>query len=276
REREPGRGIHPGAAAGRGRDAAHAQHGECVSPSGDGTAHPVRRDGFSDRPFTEMKSLPVLRLPVALRPDPARVLIRPFQPSKDERARRICARVLALPENKAGALLAEVLAEFGERHLKIREFLRRRFLQVRHHLDTDTPLSEEREMLVGAYFTHEYSLESAALFNPSIVLHPDQNDLAPGSLRFVLSLRATGEGHISSITFRTGVLDARGGICINQPTRYCLEPMPVPHAAYDKDVFGRKLDELDLRGDFSRLVLEPLDPSFQMEDLQKSITAALL
>jgi len=86
--------------------------------------------------------------------------------------------------------------------------------------------------LLGAYFSHEYSLEAAALFNPSIVPHPDQSDLPPDTLRFVLSLRATGEGHISSITFRTGFLDAKNNITINPPTRYCLEPAQVTSAVF--------------------------------------------
>src|SRR5512141_359122 len=126
--------------------------------------------------------------------------------------------------------------------------------------------SRERALLLGAYFTHEYSLEAAALFNPSIVPHPDQSDLPPGALRFILSLRATGEGHISSITFRTGVLDAAGQPTLNAPTRYCLEPEQVPNASYDNRVFERKLQELGLVGDFSRQVLGALGSSFTLQD----------
>src|SRR6266699_5987058 len=105
---------------------------------------------------------------------------------------------------------------------------------------TDQVISEQRQLLIGSYFVCEYSLEAAALFNPSIVPHPDQSDLPLGSLRFILSLRATGEGHISSITFRTGFLDAVGNITINTPTRYCLEPAQVPNASYEKALFDRK------------------------------------
>src|SRR5260370_28354101 len=123
-----------------------------------------------------MKAASVKRTNVTLRPDRARVVIRPFQLANDQRAIKICARVIALPESEVHQLLAEVLAEFGERHLKIREFLIRRFEQVRPYLLTDQKLSEERELLLGAYFTHEYSLEAAALFNPSIVPHPDQSE----------------------------------------------------------------------------------------------------
>src|SRR5512135_2459233 len=190
-----------------------------------------------------MKAIHVQRAHLRLRPDPARVLVRPFYPTNDQRASRICSQVLALPEPEVHRLLEQVLTEFGERHLKIQEFLQRRYEQVRRHFVADQLLSEERQLLLAAYFTHEYSLEAAALFNPSIVLHPDQSDLAPGTLRFILSLRATGEGHISSITFRTGILDAEANITINSPTRYCLEPAQVPSASYEKFVFERKLQE---------------------------------
>src|SRR5262249_20181991 len=114
-----------------------------------------------------------------------------------------------------------------------------------------------------------------ALFNPSIVPHPDQSDLPPGGLRFVLSLRATGEGHISSIMFRTGVVDAQNNITINDPTRHCLEPATVPNAAYEKPIFARQLDDLGLSGDFSRQTLKDLRETFTHDELQAAITAAL-
>ena len=169
-----------------------------------------------------MKPITVKRSDVTLHPDRTRVLARPFNLTSTQRVTKICAQVIALPENEVETLLEQVEAEFGERHVKIREFLRRRFYQVRPLLRTTQKFSEERELLLGAYFTHEYSLEAAALFNPSIVPHPDQSDLPPGALRFILSLRATGEVHISSITFRTGVVEAHNNISINEPTRHCL------------------------------------------------------
>src|SRR5437899_4430578 len=116
-----------------------------------------------------MKAIHVQRTDVTLHPDRTRVLIRPFNLASGERVGKICAQVMALPESQVHALLAVVQAEFGERHLKIREFLKRRFEQVRHALRNHRKLSEERALLLGAYFTHEYSLEAAALFNPSIV-----------------------------------------------------------------------------------------------------------
>src|SRR5204863_7776235 len=102
----------------------------------------------------------------------------------------------------------------------------------------------------GAYFTHEYALEAAALFNPSIAAHPDQSNLPPGSLRFILSLRATGEGHISSVTFRTGIVDDNNQISLNTPTRFLSEPRQVPNASYEKPLFEPKLYELGLTSPF--------------------------
>jgi len=222
-----------------------------------------------------MTDIHVQRTDVTLHPDRTRVLIRPFNLASGERVGKMCAQVMALPESQVRALLKEVQAEFGERHLKIREFLKRRFEQVRHCLRNHRKLSEERTLLLGAYFTHEYSLEAAALFNPSIVPHPDQSELAPGALRFILSLRATGEGHISSITFRTGFLSPNGHIAINTPTRYCLEPSQAPNASYEKRLFERKLQELGLIGDLSRQALSGLADSFTLEELRASVSLAL-
>ena len=218
-----------------------------------------------------MTTVAITRSDLILHPDRARVLARPFRPSTRQRAANIGAMVMALPESDVEALLNQVEAEFGDRHVKINEFLRRRFEQVRPWLRSGEGFSHARQLLLGAYFTHEHALEAAALFNPSIVPHPDQSDVAPGSLRFILSLRATGEGHISSITFRTGYLDALGAITIHPPTRYCLEPAQVPSASYEKNLFARKLEELGLVGIFTRQVLEPLGEAFTLEELRAGI-----
>ena len=221
-----------------------------------------------------MKPINVHRTKITLYPDSKRVLVRPFHFMSGERASEICDRIMALPEDEVHSLLGQLWAEFGGRHKKIREFFRRRFEEVRPYLLSDRTLSEERALLVGAYFTHEYSFEAAALFNPSIVPHPDQSKLAVGSQRFVLSLRAAGEGHISSITFRSGIVDSDGKLVIDAPTRYSLEPAPLPNAAFEKCLFERKLRELDLLGAFSRKALKPLGELFTLEELRTSISLA--
>jgi hypothetical protein len=140
-------------------------------------------------------SIQLKRTPVILRPDQSRVLLRPFSPGDARRVRGIVARIMLLPDDQVGLLLDEVSAEFSKRHQQIYKLFRQRFEQVRELLPTDGELSEPRQLLIGSYFLAEYSLESAALFNPSIVPHPDQTDLPAGALRFVLSLSDRRRAH---------------------------------------------------------------------------------
>jgi predicted GH43/DUF377 family glycosyl hydrolase len=130
-------------------------------------------------------------------------------------------------------------------------------------------------MLIGSYFTQEYALESAALFNPSMVWHSDQSGLEPGSRRFLVSLRATGEGHISSITFRGGTVDAECRIRMDEPTRFVTAPELVPNTLYDKKLFLRKLAELGVDGPNSGQILGSLGDQFTLEELQLAIGRAL-
>jgi predicted GH43/DUF377 family glycosyl hydrolase len=221
-----------------------------------------------------MRTVTVNRTGPALLPDRTRVLIRPFQPAHEETARRLATRVMALPETEVNRLLGEVLGEFGDRHTHLEDFLHQRFRQIRGYLPPDAALSPDRELLLASYFTHEYSLEAAALFNPSIVPHPDQADLPPGARRFILSLRATGEGHISSITFRTGVISARHRITLTPPGPFVTEPERVWNATYEQALFRRKLAELGLGCDFCRRVLDQLAEHFGMAELQDALDRA--
>jgi predicted GH43/DUF377 family glycosyl hydrolase len=218
-------------------------------------------------------SIHVKRTTTILNPDPSRVLLRPFNPGGSERVARIIARIMALPEDRVGPLLDEVCADFSQRHQRIRNLFLERFEQVREWLLTDQVLSEQRRMLIGSYFLAEYSLESAALFNPSIVPHPDQTGLPPGALRFILSLRATGEGHISSITFRTGVIHPDQRIEVCTPTGFLTEPRQIPNPLYEKALFARKLSELGLTGEFTRRVMNKLGESFALEELRAGLQA---
>lgn len=213
----------------------------------------------------------VQRVGPILKPDSSRVLFRAFNPVGDRQDLHIVARIMALPEREVCRLLEQVMKEFQDRHYKLRNFFLKRFEEVRPLLLTDAPLSEERRLLIGAYFTHEYALEAAALFNPSIVWHPDQSGLPEGTRRFVLSLRATGEGHISSITFREGTIDANNHIVLEKPTRYVSTPEIVPNPTYDRNLFERKLYELDLWDDFAAEVLACLNEQFTLEELKEAL-----
>ena len=213
------------------------------------------------------------RIGPTLAPDRSRVLIRPFYPTSDDIALKIISRVMALSDDQVARLLRGVMGEFEDRHEQVEQLLRYRFTQLRRYLGDQPVPSPQRQLLIGAYFTHEYSFESSALFNPSIVPHPDQTGLPMGALRFILSLRATGEGHISSIAFREGAVSAQQRITLKQPVPFVTEPERVPNALYEKPLFARKLQEAGLHNDFCWRVLDQLQESFTLDDLRSVLAA---
>jgi predicted GH43/DUF377 family glycosyl hydrolase len=217
------------------------------------------------------------RQPLELRPDARRVLLRPFMASvivkptgHAEPSRRlldILARVLLLDDAAVAATLENVLHEFHGRHEDIRAIFLDRYNKMAPLLPVDGTVSEPRKLLIGSYFTNEYSLESSALFNPSIVPAPDQSGLAPGELRFILSLRATGEGHISSITFRSGLAAPDGTVRLDPVSRFVHSPRPEPAARYDLSLFRRKLHEMGLEHDAVKRATSELSETFRMGEL---------
>jgi len=230
--------------------------------------------------MTELESK-IRRLPVTLDPDPRRVLLRPFIPSlvvkptgsqePNPRVVSLFSRVMHLDEATAGAKLDEVFADFEGRHERLHDIFAERFEQIRNLLPTDLELGETRRLLLGSYFTNEYSLESTALFNPGIFPAPDQKGLAKGELRVFLSLRATGEGHISSITFRSGILDADSNLRLDPVSRYVRQPRPHPAARYELGTFRRKLQELGVEFEAVGAATRGLPPNFLMEDLETRV-----
>ena len=168
-----------------------------------------------------------------LRPDPARVIVRPFKPATEPRdlnptdktrANHIVDRVLALDSETAASQLADVLENFFGRHRNLLETFEARADEMEEALAAHGAFSKIQRQLVGAYFLNEYSFEASALFNPSIVSHPDQSDAPKGALRFILSLRAVGEGHVSSLTFRAGTIAADGSLTVNPTARLASSP----------------------------------------------------
>jgi predicted GH43/DUF377 family glycosyl hydrolase len=168
-----------------------------------------------------------------LRPDPARVVVRPFKPATEPRdlnptdktrANHIVARVLALEPGAAARQLTEVLENFEGRHRNLLEIFEMRAAEMEEALEPHAELNKTQRCLVGAYFLHEYSFEASALFNPSIVRHPDQSGAPENGSRFILSLRAVGEGHISSLTFRSGTIGADGGVAVDPTARLASVP----------------------------------------------------
>jgi predicted GH43/DUF377 family glycosyl hydrolase len=207
-----------------------------------------------------------------LKPDQSRVLLRSLIPGDSQRIGRIVSRVMSIPEEHVSPVFDEVCTEFSQRHHELRERFLKRFEQIRD-LAPGHEISEQRRLLIGSYFLAEYSLESAALFNPSIVPHPDQTGVPRGALRFVLSLRATGEGHISSITFRTGTIHADNRIDVADPAGFLTEPSQIPNPVYEKALFTRKLVEVGLKGEFTGQVMNRLGESFALEELRRSLDA---
>lgn len=222
-----------------------------------------------------IEQIHIARTTIALRPDQSRVLIRPFIPGNQDRTRGIVERILSLPEASVLPLLNDVLAEFSTRHQDIAGFFRDRFGDVRGLLPPDSDVSEARKLLIGSYFVSEFSLESAALFNPSIVPHPDQTGVPPKALRFILSLRATGEGHLSSITFRTGMIHADGRIEVMNAASRLSEPKQVPSFAYQRDLFERKLQELGVANEFTRATIGRLGSEFSLDELRSQVNEQL-
>jgi predicted GH43/DUF377 family glycosyl hydrolase len=208
---------------------------------------------------------------LTLTPESARVILRPFIPSSTHRITTIIGRALTLSEEEVERDLEAVLKDFDSRHVDIESPLLANFERVVPYLFTQRPLLRSRKLLIGALFSGEYALESAALFNPSIVPHPSQKGVAKGALRFIMSLRATGEGHISSIEFRTGVIDPTGGISLDPVSRFVTVPELDPNPSYRKDLFITKLHEMGFDNGASIAVMEPLGEGFTRSELNQSV-----
>jgi predicted GH43/DUF377 family glycosyl hydrolase len=168
-----------------------------------------------------------------LRPDPARVVVRPFKPATEPRdlnptdkirANHIVGRVLRLDAEAAVQQLSDVLDNFEGRHRNLIDIFEARAQDMEDALEPHADLNKTQRRLIGAYFLNEYSFEASALFNPSIVRHPDQTGAPENGCRFILSLRAVGEGHISSLTFRSGTIAADGSVAVDPTARLAAVP----------------------------------------------------
>ncbi|MFM9940766.1 MAG: glycoside hydrolase family 130 protein [Hyphomicrobiaceae bacterium] len=168
-----------------------------------------------------------------LRPDPARVIVRPFKPATEPRdfnrtdktrANHIVGRVLGLDAEATAQQLADVLENFEGRHRNLLSTFEARAAEMEDAFAPHAGFTKTQRQLVGAYFLHEYTFEASALFNPSIVRHPDQTGAPNGGCRFILSLRAVGEGHISSLTFRSGMIDVDGNVTVDPTARLASIP----------------------------------------------------
>ena len=224
---------------------------------------------------TERLAAVVTRTDTRILPEPRRTLTRLFVPGEElpsdaSRAHPLIERILSISDDQAAELLDDVVLRFGTRHRDFRSVLERNFEQVSAAMSAEVDLSETRRALLGAFFTAEYSIEAAALCNPSMVAHPDQSDLKPGETRFVLSLRGIGEGHISSIEFRTGVVDAGGRIHLDRPGGQLL-PGTYGSAVHDKSRARAQLAAAGYAGGAASVILDALPEQFTNDQLESAL-----
>lgn len=211
--------------------------------------------------------VPITRLPERLTPDPSRVILRFFGSADSARTRRTIERVLTLADDQVSGILDKLRKDFEPQHRNIAEIWAEHFERVQSHVPDSGSLSEQQQLLIGAYFTMQYAIEAAALFNPSMVPAIDQENLPPGATRFTMSLRATGEGHVSSIVFRRGVIDADNRVHIEPASPYS-RPLPVVEdRLYENEECRRTLIEIDAYSELADRVLAQLPGEFTIQQL---------
>ncbi len=207
-------------------------------------------------------------------PDITRVITRYFMPGID-RAPSIIEKVLNLSDEEAYRALSQVLREFSVRHRNISKVFENHYEKVKHFIIKIGKKPEEvslyKKLLIGSYFTHEYSVESAALFNPSIVEHPDQSYLKEGQKRVIISFRATGEGHVSSIVFRQGIIDENNDITLCPAGNLIEQPEIAKRHEYDKELFKRRAIEDGLDVQIVNEILDQLGTRFYYYELRNLI-----
>ncbi len=218
-----------------------------------------------------MQSLSIEKRRETFACDSSRVITRFCAPAGQARAERIIERVLSLSEEECRMEMDRTFKDFSTRHHDFEAILFSNYQRVEKHLADPEKHSKERKLFIGAYFTQEYSVESAALFNPSIVAHPDQSNLASGSMRFIIGFRAIGEGHLSSIVFRTGVLDQKNNMTMDAVSPYVEQPAVEFNPSYHKGTCLLKLKELGADPEISARILGPLPDQFLFEQLKDSI-----
>jgi predicted GH43/DUF377 family glycosyl hydrolase len=223
--------------------------------------------------LTEKMKIAVNRLPHRIDPDPRRTIARFFNAGGDPRAKRIIERVSKLSESEVSELLRRLEADFGRKHRNIREIFLGHYQTIKQFIPSTTEVSELRQLLIGAYFTMEYSVESAALFNPSMVPARNQSGLPEGSTRFAMSLRATGEGHVSSIVFLRGVIDKDCNISIDERSPF-LRPLKTIIQPRRNEVWRQSLIAAGALSKSASKILSGLPEEFTVDELGPALEKA--
>jgi predicted GH43/DUF377 family glycosyl hydrolase len=221
-----------------------------------------------------MNPLKIESTAIDIRPNASRVLNRPFIPTDPGRVSKTIERLLSFTETESAVQLTSLRTEFDGRHPNLERSWLRQFEKVKAYLSNKESLSENRRLLIGAFFTGEYALESAALFNPSIVPHPDQTNLENGALRFILTLRAVGEGHISSLEFRSGIIGKNYSIQLDETSPLVTAPDTDSNPAFPRNIFLHRLREKGLENNWSRSVMNRLGATFTRTELDESMQRA--
>jgi predicted GH43/DUF377 family glycosyl hydrolase len=217
----------------------------------------------------------VIRKNTKFQPDSSRVITR-YLYMGEERSAHLVTKILSMPEKQQRETLVQILRDFSKRHRSISRAFEKNFGHLRYvferlKIDPET-LSTTQKVLIGSYFTMEYSIEAAAFFNPSIVADPDQSELARGEKRVIISFRATGEGHISSIVFRSGILDRDNNIRIEPPGRLLDSPEKIKNFTYDKVSFLQKLEEMQNPDNPAYpIIRDKLTDTFTYEELKRYV-----
>jgi len=221
--------------------------------------------------------LSIERKPNKVYPDSGRVIARYFF-NGEERAVELLKKILSLDNEETFKIISPLLQDYSKRHRNITKKLLKHSEKVKSYVEKAgykyEKLDEYTKLLIGSYFTHEYSIESAAFFNPSIVPDVDQSNLEEGQLRVLISFRAVGEGHISSIVFRRALIDRYNNINVLPAGNYIDEAEKVHNMIYNKKLFIKKGEEADINADFLRDVDEKLAERFDYESLKKIIVEA--
>jgi predicted GH43/DUF377 family glycosyl hydrolase len=214
------------------------------------------------------------RKPIRINPDPKRVIARFFFNGND-RAKEVIQRVMSIDEETAFGIVSPLLQEYSKRHRNITRVLNRHCSKLKplfSELDIDFDiLTVYRKLLIGSYFTHEYSIESAAFFNPSLIEDPDQTELQEGQKRVIISFRAVGEGHISSIAFRRALIDQANNITVLPAGSYIDEAEIVRNAVYNKKLFFEKATVTQINIDVLKELESKLDHHFEYSNLRRII-----
>jgi predicted GH43/DUF377 family glycosyl hydrolase len=220
---------------------------------------------------SESGSLLYRILALRVRADDQRTILLPFVHGHPNQVRSVLEYLQKLDEAQVQAQWKMVLAGFGERHRRLTDRLMANYQTAARTANLRLE-GAERQLLAGAYFTMEYAFQGAALFNPSLVAHPDQSGMKEGSLRFIMSLRAVGEGHISSVVFCTGQIDGKGNFAIDPLGKY-ISPAPIrPDRQFQRALFQKKLSEMGVEAGWTERLLGLLPEVFTVRQLEETIT----